>query len=123
LVPAHLQGAKDCLFSYRGNRYSVPHRYASKTVVVREPVGGGWLRICSQQETIAEHRLATGKGAMVVQQEHYQGLARRPHGRPSTTPPPRELAAGPGVGGHFAVPEVEIRPLAVYEEVSHVAAA
>lgn len=119
---AYRQVAKDCLFSYRGNRYSVPHRYADKTVVVREPVGGGWLRIYYQQETIAEHRLATGKGAMVIQQEHYQGLGRRLRGRPRAAPPSRELVAGPGVGHHFAVPDVEVRPLAVYEEVSHVAA-
>jgi len=119
---SYRQVAKDCLLSYRGNRYSVPHRYAGKTVGVKEPVGGGLIRICSQQTTIAEHRLALGKGAMVIQDEHYRGLVRRPRGRPPTGPPPRELAAGPGVGRHFAVPEVEVRLLAVYEEVSHVAA-
>jgi transposase len=119
---AYRQVAKDCLLSYRGNRYSVPHRYAGKTVVVKEAVGGGWLRICHPEGTLAQHRLATGKGAMVIQHEHYQGLIRRPRGRPPSAAPPRELAAGPGVGQHFVVPEVEVRPLAVYEEVSHVAA-
>lgn len=119
---AYRQVAQDCLFSYRGNRYSVPHRDAGKTVVVKEPAGGGWLRICYQQETIAEHQRATGPGAMVMQPEHYQGLARRQRERPPAVPLPRELVAGPGVGPHFAVPEVEVRPLAVYAEVSHVAA-
>lgn len=71
---------------------------------------------------IAEHRLAPGKGAMVIQKEHYRGLVRRPRGRPVSEPARRELTAGPGVGRHDAVPEVEVRPLAVYEEVNHVAA-
>ena len=119
---AYRQVAKDCLVSYRGNRYSVPHRYAGKTVVVKEPVGGGLIRLCYQQQTIAEHQLASGQGGMVIQEEHYGGLVRRPRGRSPSAPPSRELVAGPGVGRHFAVPEVEVRPLAVYEEVNHVAA-
>lgn len=65
--------------------------------------------------------LATGKGAMVMHPGHYQGLVRRPRGRPPSTPP-RELITGPGVGQHFVVPEEEVRPLAIYEEVSYVAA-
>lgn len=36
--------------------------------------------------------------------------------------PKRELSAGPGVGRHFAVPEVQVRPLISYEEVSCVSA-
>jgi len=36
-----------------------------------------------------------------------------------------ELAPGPGVGLHYPVPEVEFRPLSIYnafcEEVAHVA--
>ena len=83
---AYRQAAKDCLFSYRGNRYSVPHPYAGKTVVVKEPAGGGGIRICSQQATIAEQRLASGKGAMVNQDEHYRDLVRRPRGRPPCAP-------------------------------------
>lgn len=117
---------KDCLVSYRGNRYSVPHPYAGKRVVVREPVEGGAIAIWHQQERIAEHILAAGKGAMVINPEHYRGLERRPRfAETKAAAPGRELVAGPGVGRHFAVPEVEVRPLAAYEiagEVSHVAA-
>ena len=40
---SHRQVAKDCLFSYRGNRYSVPHVYAGKSVLVREPLASGTL--------------------------------------------------------------------------------
>jgi len=118
--------AKDCLLSYRGNRYSVPFRYAGKTVLVREPVRGGSIQIYSDVKIIAEHRLAEGRGAMVMVPEHYQGLAdRRPTCRPAPSPecaPRIELTPGPGVGRGFLAPEVEQRSLAVYEEVADVLA-
>jgi transposase len=118
--------AKDCLLSYRGNRYSVPFRYAGKTVLVREPVRGGSIQIYSDVKIIAEHRLAEGRGAMVMVPEHYQGLAdRRPTRRPAPSPecaPRIELTPGPGVGRGFLAPEVEQRSLAVYEEVADVPA-
>lgn len=114
--------AKDCLVSYRGSRYSVPHAYAGKRVVVREPVEGGQIRICCQHETIAGHGLSASRGEMIIDPAHYVGLPRRPSPAVATTTPARELQAGPGVGHHFPVPEVEVRPLTIYEEVSHVAA-
>ena len=118
--------AKDCLLSYRGNRYSVPFRYAGKTVLVREPVRGGSIQIYSDVKIIAEHRLAEGRGAMVIVPEHYEGLAdRRPTRRPAPSPegaPQMELTPGPGVGRGFLAPEVEQRSLAVYEEVADVTA-
>ena len=114
--------AKDCLLSYRGNRYSVPFRYAGKTVLVREPVRGGSIQIYSDVKVIAEHRLSEGRGAMVMVPEHYEGLAdKRPTRRPAPSPegaPQIELPPGPGVGRGFLVPEVEQRSLAVYEEVA-----
>jgi transposase len=112
--------AKDCLLCYRGNRYSVPHAYAGKRVVVKEPVAGGEIRICHQHEIIAEHRLGAGRGVMVTNPEHYAGLPRRQFRSPLAATAERELIAGPGVGRHFNVPEVETRSLTVYEEVSHV---
>jgi transposase len=118
--------AKDCLLSYRGNRYSVPFRYAGKTVLVREPVRGGNIQIYSDVKIIAEHLLVEGRGAMVMVPEHYQGLAdRRPTRRPAPSadcPPRIELTPGPGVGRGFLAPEVEQRSLAVYEEVADVTA-
>lgn len=119
---AYREVAKDCLLSYRGNRYSVPHRYAGKRVVVKEPAGESRIRLCYQEQTIAEHRLCSGKGTLVIEPEHYRGLPRSPRQRAPVASTPRELTAGPGVGLHFAVPEVEVRSLGVYEEVSHVAA-
>ena len=119
--------AKDCMLSYRGNRYSVPFRFAGKTVLVREPVTGGRIEIYCEIKVIAEHRLAEGRGVMVVNPAHYAGLAekRRPRGPaspPEGSPVPLELTPGPGVGRGFLAPDVEQRSLAVYEEVADVAA-
>jgi len=119
--------AKDCLLSYRGNRYSVPWRFAGKTVLVREPVTGGRIEIYSDVKVIAEHRLAEGRGVRVSVPAHYEGLAdkRRPRGPaapPEGSPGAVELTPGPGVGRGFLAREVEQRSLAVYEEVADVAA-
>jgi hypothetical protein len=73
--------AKDCLLSYRGNRYSVPFRHAGQTVLVREPVQGGQIQIYCQSELIAEHQLAEGRGVMVIDPAHYQGLGEHRHDR------------------------------------------
>jgi hypothetical protein len=114
------------MLNYRGNRYSVPFRFAGKTVLVREPVSGGRIEIYSDIKVIAEHRLAEGRGAMVSDPAHYAGLGekRRPRGpaAPESTPSPAVLTPGPGVGRGFLAPEVEQRSLAVYEEVADVAA-
>ena len=118
--------AKDCMLSYRGNRYSVPFRFAGKTVLVREPVSRGRIEIYSDIKVIAEHRLAEGRGVMVSDPAHYEGLAEQRHPRgpapPKPSPAAVELTPGPGVGRGFLAPEVEQRSLAVYEEVADVAA-
>jgi hypothetical protein len=123
---SHRQVAKDCLVAYRGNRYSVPHVHAGKSVVVREPLDSGTIRIFYQQELIAEHRLSTRRGEMVVERSHYASLPRRlrlPRFRADRRIV--ELTPGPGVGLHYVAPEVEFRPLSIYQsicgEVGHVA--
>jgi hypothetical protein len=119
--------AKDCMLSYRGNRYSVPCRFAGKTLLVREPVTVGRIEIYSDVKVIAEHRLAEGRGVMVSDPAHYEELSekRRPRGPappPEGSPGAVELTPGPGVGRGFLAPEVEQRSLTVYEEVADVAA-
>lgn len=119
---SHRLVAKDCMLAYRGNRYSVPHAYAGKSVVVREPLESGMIRIFHQQDMIAGHALSAVKGEMVIEAAHYASLPRK--SRPAIlkpTPMISELTPGPGVGLHYAVPEVEFRSLAIYEEVAHVA--
>lgn len=123
---SHRQVAKDCLFSYRGSRYSVPYVHAGKSVAVREPLDSGTIRVFYQQELIAEHRLSAAKGAMVVEPGHYASLPRKSRTPKLASPSPViELPSGPGVGLHYVAPEVEFRPLSIYnafcEEVAHVA--
>jgi transposase len=124
---SYRQVAKDCLFSYRGNRYSVPHPYAGKSVLVREPLDSDTIRVFDRQDLIAEHKTATGKGEMVVGPSHYGDLPRRSRIplAPAATVVLAELAPGPGVGLHYVAPEVEFRPLSIYnafcEEAAHVA--
>lgn len=110
------QVSKDCLVSYRGNRYSVPHSFVRKTVAVKEPVSGGEITIYHQHTLLARHQLVNGRGALVMEPEHYQGLP----GRRTIQPEPRvsEPAMRPAWNG----PEVEIRPLAIYEEAGYGAA-
>ncbi|HEY6377276.1 MAG TPA: IS21 family transposase [Edaphobacter sp.] len=123
---SHRQVAKDCLVAYRGNRYSVPYRYACNSVIVREPLDSGAIRIFHQQQLIAEHRLSAARGEMIVERSHYASLPRRSR-VPILTPPVPivELTPGPGVGLHYVAPQVEFRPLSTYdsfcEEVAYVA--
>lgn len=120
---SHRQVAKDCLVSYRGNRYSAPYAYAGKSVVVREPLDAGTVHIFHHQDLIAGHKTATGKGGMVIDPAHYARLPRRERILTLTAPAVvAELTPGPGVGLHHPVPVVEFRSLAIYEEVAHVAA-
>jgi transposase len=110
------QVGKDCLLSYCGNRYSVPYEYAGKSVVVRQALDSASIRIFHQQDLIAEHTLAAGRGGMIVNPAHYGSLPRKSP-RPPLTPVTTvaELTPGPGVGLHFPIPEVELRPLSIYQ--------
>jgi hypothetical protein len=63
---------------------------------------------------------------MVIDQTHYASLPRRPRLPASNTSAAIvELTPGPGVGLRYVVPEVEFRPLSIYdafcEKVAHVA--
>jgi transposase len=113
---SHRQVARDCLVAYRGNRYSVPPAHVGKSVVVREPLDSGTIRVFCQQELVAEHRLSAAKGAMIVDPSHYASLPRRSRAPIlKTLLPVVELAPGPGVGLHYVAPKVEFRSLSIYQ--------
>jgi len=68
----------DSLISFSGSRYSVPYRYAGKSVWVRVSQGIR-LQVYSQKgELIASHALSPKKGSTTILQEHYEGLRKRP---------------------------------------------
>jgi len=66
----------DCLISFAGSRYSVPHQYAGKQVWVRTSQGER-LEVYDQQgRLIARHQLSRQKGVTVLVRAHYKGLRR-----------------------------------------------
>jgi transposase len=64
----------DCLLSFRGVRYSVPHRYAGKQVWIHVSQGN-MLELYSEKGAwIDQHELSFTKGSTVSKKEHYEGL-------------------------------------------------
>lgn len=61
--------SRDCFVSYRGNRYSVPYRYAGQTVKIKETLDHH-LEIYDEHECIAIHPVLTGKATTHVRMEH-----------------------------------------------------
>jgi transposase len=67
----------DCLVSFAGSRYSVPHPYAGQQVWVRTSQGV-WLMVYDQQgQTIARYPLSEKKGVTILTPEHYVGLRQQ----------------------------------------------
>ena len=54
---------KDCLVSFGGNRYRVPHKYVGKKVLLK--VKNGFVRIFYDEEELVSYRIVEGKGQMV----------------------------------------------------------
>jgi len=71
------QVSRDCLVSYGGSRYSVPHRYAGTQVWVRASLGVRVEVYDPAGALIATHPVAAKKGLTVLEQEHYAGLRQR----------------------------------------------
>jgi transposase len=109
--------------SYRGSRYSVPPEHAGRTLMVKEDTEGR-LRIYSGGRQVVEHLVAEKAGSVITAPGHpeaVRALARAQTG-------PRRGAGrrnGARPNGHSMLqrnppwpswPEVQVRPLAVYDE-------
>lgn len=88
----------DCLVSFNSNRYSVPWRYAGKTVDVQNGPEST-VRIYHEGNLIAAHDRIEGKHQVSSDKEHYRNILTRK----SHLPP---------------MHEVQIRPLDVYELIA-----
>jgi hypothetical protein len=76
---------KDCHFSFQGNRYSVPHRWAGSTVQVH--AGADHLMVYAGGRPIARHqRLPKGAHRQVTDPQHYHGLFETADTRPWLKP-------------------------------------
>ncbi len=107
--------AEDWLVSIDGNRYSVPFGLIGKTVqVVR--VGGSWA-IRYRGQRVAEHPVLAGRAQLSVQPEHGPGAAVRNVRQRFAVNAPRATATA------AAHAEVEIRDLALYDQLTETAAA
>jgi hypothetical protein len=67
----------DCLLSFRGNKYSVPHIYAGKLVWVRTCQGITIQVYNQKRERVAQHTLSSGKGLIIMDKAHYAGLRQQ----------------------------------------------
>lgn len=63
----------DCLISYKGNKYSVPHCFASKEVWIHVLYGTTLQVYSNKNKLIATHTMNLGKGEVTIIKEHYQG--------------------------------------------------
>lgn len=100
--------AEDYLISLDTNRYSVPCTLIGQTVEVER--GTETVRVYHRGTLVASHPRLEGTHRLVILPEHGPGaLARNPR-RLRSTPPPATTRAEP-------LPEVEVRDLAVYEQL------
>jgi len=66
--------SRDCYASYRGNRYSVPWKYAGRECrIVEESYN---LKIEIDSIIVAEHGILTGTGRISRKKEHFEGLLK-----------------------------------------------
>lgn len=101
--------AEDYLVSFETNRYSVPFTLIGQTVEVARR--GARLQIRHRSTVVAEHEVLPGKYQVRILPEHGPGaIARNPRHERSTP-------VSHGAGRCSALPEVEIRDLAVYDAV------
>jgi transposase len=97
--------ARDAYVSWQGSRYSVPWEYAGRSVWVRER--GDDLEVHYGRDRIASHGQARHKHLVVTQAEHH-------HGIPLGARQDRKIL----IHLRNTAPEVEVRPLAVYESAA-----
>ncbi|MCL6576913.1 IS21 family transposase [Kyrpidia sp.] len=96
----------DCLVSFEASRYSVPFPFVGQTVQIQDERNGK-IRIYSGETLIAEHVKATGKGEVIIDKKHFEGLVSAGEGRVPIPKP--KLVLRPA-------PEVVERNLSVYEQ-------
>ncbi len=89
--------AKDCLVSFKSNRYTVPWQYAGKEVDIKT-FADGKLQVLYAGNVIAEHEQKEGRYQVSMQREHFRDIYRK-------KPAPQ-----------YPI-EVQVRPLSLYEQL------
>ena len=63
----------DCLISYKSNKYSVPHYFASKEVWLKVLYGTTLQIFSSRNKLIATHSISLLKGEVILDKGHFKG--------------------------------------------------
>lgn len=108
------RATKDCFVSYDGNYYSVPAKYAKKTVELRETEDGLLIVLNAQDDEITRHRIVHGHNQRIAVAAHYEDI--RNHSRPARQPVAVQIALPEMWPGLPAAPQVEARPLSWYDQ-------
>ena len=66
--------SRDCYVSYKGNRYSVPWKYAGRKCRIIEE--SATLKIQVDSSIVADHAILTGTGRISRKKEHFEGLLK-----------------------------------------------
>ena len=66
----------DCLISYKSNKYSVPHYFATKEVWIKVAYGNTLQVYSSKNKLIASHILHLGKKEIIIVKEHFEGYRK-----------------------------------------------
>jgi transposase len=108
---------KDCLISYRTNRYQVPPEAIGKRVLLK--IKDGTLRIYDDDRLLITHTECPERGRMITDPAVIAQILRQRLQRPQTPPYGRRKAkATRGLSSGSLFPQVLYRPLAVYEQLA-----
>ena len=66
----------DCLISYKGNKYSVPHYFATKEVWIKVVYGNTLQIYSNKNKLIASHTLSFSKKEVIINKEHFKGYKK-----------------------------------------------
>jgi transposase len=97
---------RDCLVSYQGSRYGVPHRFAGRECLIKDYEDGRFEVLVDSAVAIA-HELSAQKGRTIITSRPYAGLKK------DVSVHKRRLVL------LCPLPIVESRPLSIYESLAH----
>lgn len=91
--------SRDCMVSFEANRYSVPYRLAGQMVFVYASKDHITVRFDGQ--VVASHQRVYGKGQIVCDGQHYQGLIKPPKCRNLEEVKKEFLELGPNASSYL----------------------
>jgi transposase len=109
---------KDCFISYDGNYYSVPAKYARRTVEVKETEDGQLIVLNAEVDEIARHRVVPGHNQRIAVATHYENI--HSSSRPARRPKAIQVVPPDDWGDLPLAPQVEARPLSWYDQALEV---